>query len=81
MEAIREQTSHLSPLFRAEMLLSFLKDNSLESKWVTANPELTALIRSGSLSAGNIATLFASCQSSPSFAKQMEEYLKKGFSE
>ena len=81
MTTLKEQTRNVSPAFKADILVSFLKDHSLDDNWIKANPELTKLIRTGSLSTANIEALFESCRNKPLFRKQMEDFLKRSFSE
>jgi hypothetical protein len=81
MKLIREQTDHVLPTFKTEIILSFLKNHALEKEWLKANPELTQLINSGSLPTGNIESLFDSCRNKPIFRQQMEAFFKKEFSE
>jgi len=81
MKLIREQTDHVLPTFKTEIILSFLKNHSLESEWLNANPELTKLITSRSLPTANIESLFDSCRNKPIFRQQMEAFFTKGFSE
>ncbi|HEV8282800.1 MAG TPA: hypothetical protein VGQ09_00745 [Chitinophagaceae bacterium] len=81
MKTIREQTDHVLPTFKTEIILSFLKNHSLEPEWSNSNPELTKLITSGSLSTGNIKSLFDSCHNKPLFRQQMEAFLRQGLSE
>jgi hypothetical protein len=79
IQLINEETVSLPPLFKVEILISFLKDHSFENNWTKANPELTDLITSGSLFKGNIESLFESCRSNPAFRQDLETYLKKEF--
>jgi hypothetical protein len=81
MEIIRKQTKEVSSSYKTEIIISFLKNQSLENKWVEANPVLTELVKSGSLTSSNIESLFQSSSSNPHFRKQMEEFLTKGLSE
>jgi hypothetical protein len=81
MKLIREQTDHVLPTFKTEIILSFLKNHSLEKEWSDTNPELTRLITSGSLPTGNIESLFDSCLTKPVFRQQMEAFFTKGFGE
>ena len=81
MKLIKEQTDHVLPTFKTEIILSFLKNHSLENEWLKANPELTKLIGSGSLPTGNIESLFDSCRNKPIFRQQMETFFKREFSE
>ncbi len=79
IQLINEETVSLPPLFKVEILISFLKDHSVENNLTRANPELTDLITSGSLLKGNIESLFESCRSNPAFRQDLETYLKKEF--
>jgi hypothetical protein len=79
VQLIDEGTVSLPPFFKTEILISFLKDGSLEDSWTKANPELTDLVTSGSLLKGNIESLFESCRSNPVFRQEFETYLKKEF--
>ena len=79
IQLINEETVSLPPLFKVEILMSFLKDHSVENNLTKANPELTDLITSGSLLKGNIESLFESCRSNPAFRQDLETYLKKEF--
>ena len=79
IQLINEGTVSIPPFFKAEILISFLKDHSLEDDWTKANPELTDLITSGALLKGNIKSLFESCHSNPVFRQDFETYLKKEF--
>jgi len=79
IQLINEGTVSLPPFFKVEILVSFLKDHSLENNWTEANPELTDLVTSGSLLKGNIKSLFESCRSNPAFLQDLETYLIKEF--
>ncbi|MFI5185439.1 MAG: hypothetical protein ACHQF0_01805 [Chitinophagales bacterium] len=81
MKLIREQTDHVLPTFKTEIILSFLKNHSLDKEWLMTNPELTKLINSGSLPTANIESLFDSCLNRPVFRQQMEAFLSKEFAE
>jgi len=81
MQMIREQTGHVPGTSKADILISFLKDHSLQNEWLVSNPLLTGMLTAGSLSTRNIESLFDSCRDKPFFRKQMEEYLRQGFSE
>ncbi len=81
MKMILEQTEHVLPNFKADIIVSFLKNHSLDAEWQKVNPELSKLITSGVLSTRNIESLFDSCRKKPFFREQMEAFLKQGFSE
>jgi hypothetical protein len=79
IQLINEETVSVPAFFKVEILMSFLKNHSLEDNWAKANPELTDLVTSGSLLKGNIASLFESCRSNPAFRQDLETYLKEEF--
>ena len=81
MNLIREQTEHVLPTFKSEIIVSFLKNHKLESEWSKANPELSKLVNSGTLSTANIESLFDSSRNNPTFIQQMETFLKQGLSQ
>ena len=70
------QTAHVAPDFKSEIIVSFLKNHCLQNEWVAANPELVQLVTSKSVHSGNIESLFESCQNNPVFGQQLETYLK-----
>lgn len=76
---INEKTHAFPPGFKAEILISFLKDHSIQNAWIDANPELTELVTSQTLFAGSIESLFDSCRDNPVFTKNLETYLKERF--
>jgi hypothetical protein len=81
IDAINAQIEHLPVVFKPEIIVSFLKDHSLQNDWIKANPGLSALVTSGSLFTGNIESLFASSLNNPSYRQDFESYLMKEFTE
>jgi len=79
IQLINKGTVSLPAFFKVEILISFLKDHSIENDWTEANPELTDLVTSGSLFKGNIESLFESCRSNGVFRQDLETYLRKEF--
>jgi hypothetical protein len=72
---IRETTGGLPGSFKTDMIISFLKNRSLQNDWIQANPSMTELITSGSLFTGGIESLFDSSRSNTGFQKELEAYL------
>lgn len=62
-----------------EMLLSFVKEHSMQSEWVSANPVLAEMICTKSLPVKNLEALFASCRRNLLFRIQLEEYIMQKF--
>lgn len=61
------------------MLVSFVRDKSLDPDWVMANPVLAEMISSKSLPVSNLEALFASAQNNPMFSRQLEDYIQNRF--
>lgn len=64
---------------KTEMLLSFVRDRSMRSEWVSANPALAKMICTHSLPVKNLETLFASSSRNLLFRIQLEEYVAQKF--
>jgi hypothetical protein len=76
LAAMIDQIKIVAPYFKAEIIVSFLKDRCLESEWITANPVLAQLVTSKSVYSSKIESLFDSCKNNPAFGQQLETYLK-----
>lgn len=68
-------------LLNTEKLLSFVKDRSMRSEWVEANPALADMFSSNALPVKNLEALFASSNRNPHFRNQLEEYITQKFKE
>ena len=79
--SIRKHIEHLPSFHKADIIVSFLKDHSLQDNWIKGNPQLVELITSGSLFSGSTEALFESCRENPAFRQQLEDYLAKSLSE
>jgi hypothetical protein len=69
--------AHLPSTYKQEMLISFMKYNSINNDWVTVNPLLADAISTGDLPLSNIESLFSCSKNNPVFRKQMSEYLEQ----
>ena len=76
---INEKTHAVPTQFKTEIIISFLKNHSLQNNWIGANPELTNMVASKMLFTGNIEQLFDSCRYIPVFRQALEDYLKEKF--
>ena len=72
-----DQIKNVAPYYKAEIIVSFLKNQRLQSEWITANPVLAQLVTSKSVSSSRIESLFDSCENNPAFSQQLEIYLKE----
>ena len=74
-------TSTVSPLFRNDILISYLKDNFIKPELKKENPELTSLVESGSLATSNLQSLFDSCRDNSLYNLGLEGFIKKHLSQ
>ena len=81
VRSINEKINRHHSSLKIEILISFLKDHSLEEDWISANPGLTEFITAGALSTGDIEALFDSSKNNPAFREEFEKYLLKEFIE
>ena len=81
INVIKIKTAGYPVGFKDEMIISFLKDHSLESDWSRTSPALSDLITSGLLFTGDIESLFESCPANLAFRLDLEKYLRQRLAE
>jgi hypothetical protein len=77
---INEKTHAFPVYFKTEIIISFLKDHSIQDNWIKANRELADIVTSGTLFTGNIESLFDSCRNHLGFRQGLEAYLTEKIS-
>ena len=77
---INNKTQAVPGHFKADIIVSFLKDHSIQTSWVASNPHLARLVASKELFSGTIESLFESCKDNPGFVENLELYLKERLS-
>lgn len=77
LSALKQGISDTPVYFKVEIIVSFLKNHSLEVAWVDANPSLTRMITSGFFKTSNLESIFDYARNSVSFLKDYEEYISK----
>ena len=75
VDLIMGEIKHIVCDNKAAFVVYYLKDHSLPGEWASANPEFVELVKSKSLSSGNIKSLFESCYNNPVFGQQLESYI------
>lgn len=73
---IKEGIAHIAIYFKAEIVISFLRDHRLQTAWIVGNPSLAKLVTSGTLQTSNLEGLFESCRNNKPFLKDLEDYLQ-----
>jgi hypothetical protein len=67
--------AHIAIYFKVEIIITYLKDHSLKTDWVEANPALSRMITSGFFKTLNLESLFESCRNNKVFLKDLEEHI------
>lgn len=79
LDVLVASMAKLPSLENKEMLLSFVKNHSMRSDWVGANPVLADMISTNTLPVKNLEALFASSTGNLPFRIQLEEYIIQKF--
>lgn len=66
---------------KVQATVSFLKNHSVKTEWVKANPILIEMIRFGAFKVERIENMFESCRDNPMFMKDFERYIHNGLDE
>jgi hypothetical protein len=77
LETIIDGVGDPNGLYKAEIIVSYLKDHSLQNDWVKANPQLTKLITSGFLKTSNLESLFQSFRNNKVFNQNLEDFITR----
>lgn len=66
---------------KVQATVSFLKNHSVKTEWVKANPVLIEMIRFGAFKVGRIEDMFESCRHNSAFLADYEQYIFDGLNE
>src|SRR5688572_8064906 len=80
IRTINEKTNDVSSSFKVDIIVSYLKNHSLQNDWVDTNPQLTTLVISGTLFDVHIESLFDSSRNNVKFRADFESYLQEKLS-
>lgn len=75
----KKELTTVPSMYRTEMLVSFLKDHCINSKWVADNPRGAELISSKALPLADIEELFEESKNCFVFKNELECYIKEQF--
>jgi hypothetical protein len=62
--------------FKAEIVISYLRDHSLKNEWISANPEVVKFLLSSSFVTVHMESLFNYCRLKPDYRQSFESYIK-----
>lgn len=77
LSGLTQKIINMPVYFKAEIIISYLKDHCIKSEWIIANPELVKLLLSGSFITRHIESLFDFCRLKPGYRLGYESYIKK----
>jgi hypothetical protein len=77
LSALKLGISETSIYFKAEIIISYLKDHSLQTTWLDANPRLTQMVTSGFFKTSHVESIFESGRRNKTFLNNFEEYISK----
>lgn len=63
--------------YKKDIVVSYLKDHSVKTEWIEANPRLVQIMTSGVLSTAHLEKLFEGCRWNTAFRSQFERYVKQ----
>lgn len=75
-DTIQTLFKHSKSLLNIDLLISFIKDHSMEIPQMNANPEWAKKINSHSLAFANTEALFSENIHQKKFREQLEEYIR-----
>lgn len=67
--------------YKAEIVISMLKDHSIKTEWLIDNKLLARLFTSGSLETSHVESLFNSCRHNMKFTIGLEKHIIDQFSQ
>jgi hypothetical protein len=69
--------SQIAIYFKVEIIISYLKNHTLKTDWVEANPALTRMITSGFFKTPQLESLFESCRNNKAFLTDFEGHISR----
>jgi hypothetical protein len=77
LQNINRDTARMSGSFKSDIAISFLKDHSLEIRWIDKNPKFVKFMTSRSLPTVHIEALFESSRGNAFFLAALEECIRR----
>ena len=72
---LSQALSGLRSAHKSAMIISFLKDHRINSKWLEGNKELIHALTSGAIPSSHLESLFNACKHNKMFLSDLEEYI------
>ena len=79
LNVLKEDAAHTPIYFKTEIIISYLKNHSIQNKWIEANPRLVAFLLSNSSKTSHIESLFEFYRFRQLSLKNYETYIRHVF--
>lgn len=77
LSVLNQGILHVPIYYKVEIILSYLKNHSLKTDWIDANPALARMITSGFFKTSHLESLFESYRNDQVFLKNIEDYISR----
>lgn len=77
LSVLNQGIADIAIYFKVEIIISYLKDHSLKTDWVEANPGLSRMITSGFFKTSHLESLFDFCRNNKAFLNDFEDHIRK----
>jgi hypothetical protein len=77
ISGIISKMENTSSVFRSDIIVSRLKNDSIRTEWMNANPVVTTMATAGNFGGINTELLFGSCRWNKRFRQDLERYIKE----
>jgi hypothetical protein len=76
IKRVKREVDSFANLFKVEMILSFLRNHTIQAECIGANRSLASFISSGYLFTGETESLFRAASGNIIFCRQLEQYVE-----
>lgn len=80
IEGLQKSLVAFDSAYKAEIVISMLRDHSIKTEWLTDNKQLAKVLASGSLATSHIESLFNSCRHNMKFTTGLARHITDQFS-
>ena len=75
LHVLLQGLAHMESNYKSSIIISYLKDHSIQMNWLNGNNKLARAITSRSHDTSHIEALFDGCRNNKSFLKDFEAYI------
>lgn len=75
IKGLQQSLLGFKSLHKAPIVISLLKDHSIDSRWLNDNRQLAGRLTSGALQTSDLESLFNACKGKLKFRNELEAYI------